>query len=86
VCFNGSKSGARCGKIQEVDQTFDGRKNMVRVALCSNNGDSGSPFFKGGRAFGILAGRRTNLLKQCVGAFYTGARIAEDHLNVTISG
>ena len=86
VCFNGATSGARCGKAQKVNQIFNGRKNMVRVALCTNDGDSGSPFFKGGRAFGILSGRRKNLLNQCVGAFYTGARIAEDHLNVTISG
>ena len=86
VCFNGRTSGARCGEIEKVNTTFNGHKNMVRIALCSDEGDSGAPFFKGGRAFGILAGRRRNVFKQCVGAFYTGARIAEDHLNVTISG
>ena len=86
VCFNGRTSGARCGEIKRVNQTFNRHKNMVRVGLCTDDGDSGSPFFKGGRAFGILSGRRRNLLRQCVGAFYTGARIAEDHLNVTISG
>ena len=86
VCFNGRTSGARCGEIEKVNTTFNGHKNMVRVALCSDDGDSGAPFFKGGRAFGVLAGRRRNILRECVGAFYTGARIAEARLNVTISG
>ena len=59
VCFNGKTSGARCGEIKKVNTTFNRRKNLVRVAVCSNPGDSGAPFFKGGRAFGILSGHRT---------------------------
>ena len=66
--------------------TFNGRKNMVKVAVCSTDGDTGSPFFKGGRAFGILSGHRLDIFRDCSGVYYTGARIAEDHLNVTISG
>ena len=86
VCFNGRTSGARCGEIKRVNQTFNRHKNMVRVGLCTDDGDSGAPFFKGGRAFGILSGHRTGIFGKCSGAYYTGARIAEDFLNVTISG
>ncbi len=86
VCFNGKRSGARCGEIKRVNTTFNRHKNLVRVAVCSNPGDSGAPFFKGGRAFGILSGHRTGIFGTCSGAYYTGARIAEDLLNVTISG
>jgi hypothetical protein len=86
VCFNGRTSGARCGEIKRVNTTFNHLKNMVRVAACSNHGDSGAPFFKGGRAFGILSGHRPGIFGKCHGVYYTGARIAEDFLNVTISG
>jgi len=86
VCFNGRTSGARCGEIKRVNTTFNRRKNLVRVAVCSNRGDSGAPFFKGGRAFGILSGHRRGIFGKCSGAYYTGARIAEDLLNVSISG
>jgi streptogrisin C len=86
VCFNGRTSGARCGEIKRVNTTFNHRTNMVRVAACSNPGDSGAPFFKGGRAFGILSGHRPGIFGKCSGVYYTGARIAEDFLNVTISG
>ena len=78
VCFNGKTSGARCGEIKRVNTTFNRHKNLVRVAVCSNPGDSGAPFFKGGRAFGILSGHRTGIFGKCSGAYYTGARIAED--------
>jgi len=86
VCFNGKTSGARCGEIKNVNTTFNHRKNMVKVVVCSDEGDSGAPFFKGGRAFGILSGRRRDILGDCSGVYYTGARILEDQLNVTISG
>ena len=86
VCFNGRTSGARCGEIEKVNTTYNRRKNLVRVAVCSNPGDSGAPFFKGGRAFGILSGHHRGIFGKCSGAYYTGARIVEDLLNVTISG
>lgn len=83
MCFSGTNGGPSCGIIGHSGRQEGTVRNLGSYFpfKCNHSvgGDSGGPYFKGHAAKGIHYGRRG----QCTQLF-SGAREAEDHLNVKI--
>ncbi len=54
VCHEGASSGENCGEVEMLDATGAGTEHVVEVSACSNEGDSGGPYFTRTEAGGIL--------------------------------
>ncbi|MBO9534621.1 MAG: hypothetical protein J7513_16730 [Solirubrobacteraceae bacterium] len=83
VCFSGAVSGTRCGKVSAVGVSVlsHGTHKVTHLAaarVVSQPGDSGAPFFKAHRAFGVLSGGKNGATA------YTGAKTVESTWGGTI--
>jgi hypothetical protein len=96
VCKSGTTTLTSCGTVGSYGSTltYGGVtvRNMGRAdRMCSAFGDSGSPVFVGGTAYGI-AGAGVDTTQTCVGdvggtydrLYYTGVRSAQALMNVDI--
>jgi YD repeat-containing protein len=88
ICFQGQKSGTKCGKNLAVRKSSLNLRAYGFINICTESGDSGGPVFFGGFAYGIVAGNMHPKGKpdECMYGAYTGARTAENLLDVKISG
>jgi len=92
LCRTGRTTGTECGEVFNLgaDETtwYDGvfyhTRNMGEVDMCgSRSGDSGGPFYKNGRAYGILSSYVSIGPAWCYEG-YQGVRGAENLLGVDV--
>jgi len=91
ICGTGQLAGTICGRVTALGRANGryGSQGIFQAFNCPSStapvfvdGDSGAPFFKRNYAFGILSARVPGT--RCA-FFFSGAKEAEDALNVQIS-
>jgi hypothetical protein len=85
LCMTGRTTGTHCGEViylgEEVNYGQGPVYNLGVIDECiSRKGDSGGPWYKKHRAYGIHSGST----RSCDDEFYQGIRGAENDLNVDI--
>jgi hypothetical protein len=92
LCRTGGTTGTECGEVSDLgaDESADGpdgktykTRHMGEIDVCgSQSGDSGGPFYKTHRAYGIFSSRHIHPFT-CYEA-YQGVRGAENAMNVDV--
>lgn len=91
LCRQGVTTGKTiCARSHYLRESTGITRAFGTMKICGKKGDSGGPIFFGHTAYGItakklLTGEGTPSEK-CVGTIYTGARTAENHFGIKISG
>jgi hypothetical protein len=92
ICRTGQTTGTECGEVTALGANFTGSlngtsyttHNLGEVDVCgAQGGDSGGPFYKVHRAFGMLSGAMSFGPAFCH-EYYQGVRGAENLMGVSV--